>query len=177
VAEPLILAVDPGARETGIVLVEGDRLLRHAVVRRESGLDEGLVDPAHLRAVIGMAEGQLNMEGALGSAVVAVEALEGPNPHLGMTNAAGQIATAAVAGAVAGWAIVHGLEVVVVSPARHGSSSIRAYPKELQGEREGPAGTGILRHCRSAYDVALAARWWLKIKSRKTDAQGGNPVG
>jgi Holliday junction resolvasome RuvABC endonuclease subunit len=167
VAEPLILAVDPGARETGIVLVEGDRLLAHAVVRRASGLDEGLIEGEYLRKVT---DRLIEMARLLDDerTVVAVEAVEAPNPHLGMTNAAGQIATAAVAGAVAGWAVERGLEVVVVSPARHGSSSIRAYPKELQGSREGPAATGILRHCRSAYDVALAARWWLKIKSRNT---------
>jgi hypothetical protein len=162
-APPHVLGVDPGGRETGLVTVLGDRLIGHAVAIRETKIEpKACIDVFYLQEVLASIATLIaapELEGYLDA--VAIEAIDKPNPHMGITNVAGAIATGAVVGAVTAWASSIGLRVLLVETAGFGKSLLATYPAPLRGERE-VKGTGVLRHCRSAYDVALAARWYLR---------------
>lgn len=165
---PTILGVDPGARETGLVVVRGDELIGSDVIRAEGKLDpHNPVDPVYLRALRICLEALLGRAGVgHGLDAVAIENVAAPNPHLGMTNAAGIVAVGAVVGMLWSWAYDLGdpVPVMLIDTEGHGSSLLAGYPKDLQPTRGQGKGTDILRHARSAYDVALAARWYLRIE-------------
>lgn len=168
---PTILGVDPGARETGLVVIRGGDLLAHAIVIAGEKLDpRNPVDLGYLRKVLAGIEELLGSSG-VGHALdaVAIEAVGAPNPHLGMTNVAGIVALAAVIGAISAWAGDLGdpVPVLLIEPDGHGKDPLRAYPPTLVGPREARGG-GILRHCRSAYSIALAARWYLKTGAARS---------
>jgi hypothetical protein len=159
------LAVDPGARETGIVLVRdpdraGEALLHHQVLARAD--NEAVHDYArrivHRLADLGL--DRLDQPELL----LAVEGVVAPNPHLGTVGVGHQQDTAVVFGAVVGWAF----HAVVVRPGRHGKHPLAAYPPQLVGPREkGPYGSSSnpLRHCRSALDVARAAPRFARLQA------------
>lgn len=159
-----ILGVDPGARETGLVLARGRDLLGHdVVIGAEKITARGCpIYGTYLHQVVAAMDELLERAGLLAPAVVAVESLRPPSPHMGLTNVAGAMATAAVIGAVVEWANKRLLELLLVEPAELGKSPLQAYPAELRGVRE-TKGTGILRHARSAWDVTLVARYQLRV--------------
>lgn len=169
-----ILGVDPGARETGLVLTYGDRLLGHRLAIAPDVLDmRNPVDPVYLELVIATTEELLDETATeavtpSGADLLAIEAVHPPNGHLGMTNVAGALGLAAVTGALIGWAQGEDLPVMAIDTDGHGQGPLLGYPKDLVGPME-KKGTGVLRHCRSAYDVALAARWHLNVqRGRRT---------
>lgn len=136
-----VIGVDPGGQHTGIVVVEDGRLTAKSLIGRDA--NETIEDYARYvaRHVAGQADGRL----------VAVEGVRRPSPHLGMIDVTGLLDAAVVLGAV----VASCDPVMVVPPAGHGSGPLMAYPAELVGPNE-PAGTGRLKHCRSAWDVAHA---------------------
>jgi hypothetical protein len=149
------LAVDPGARETGAVVVQDpdtsvEELLHHEVVAR---YDNEAVWAYGLRLV----ERLTAIRWGFGdTSQVAVEGVVAPNPHLGVVSVGYQQDTAVVFGVLVGWR--HG--VTVVRPGRHGKHPLATYPRALVGPRENGAygsSSNPLRHCRSALDVARAA--------------------
>lgn len=146
-ANSVVLAIDPGSRETGIVVRRARDLLAHAtVVRRtppgtyptSADIDEVLSTVAGLRD-----DHRPHL--------FAVEGLVEPNPRMGMTNVKGIIGTALVAGAV-----LAVFDCVVVEPDGHGSHPPALYPEPLRPTRGKGAGRDSLRHCRSAWDIAHA---------------------
>jgi hypothetical protein len=151
-----VLGVDPGGRTCGLVLRDSDTLVDHqTVVRDRESLD------GWCRRVVTVAG---NMAANLHVDLVAVEGLNDPTPHMGTTSVRGLIDTSAVIGALVCWASHPDAPgVVLVPPARHGRAAeglgraglVAAYPG-LVGPRE-TSGTGELRHCRAAWDVAGAA--------------------
>jgi hypothetical protein len=155
--EPMtaVLGVDPGGRATGIVCCFGPDLAHHEVCTRTEGdpIDAWIADMVAdvRRAALGMS----------GLDCIAVEGVVRPgvwhNGRRQMIDPVSLFDTAAVMGAVIGFAHVYGYQVTVVRPRGNGAAPREAYPAVLWGVREGPAGTGKLRHCRSAYDVAQAA--------------------
>lgn len=164
-----ILAVDPGARETGLVVVSNDTLLAHDVVVAGDKLDpRHPVDLDYLKLVRARIETLLGAAG-VGHAldVVAVEDVGAPEPHLGMTNAAGIVAVGALIGYLASWAddLTDPVPFLKIAPDGYGGSMLRTYPGELVGPLE-TKGKGILRHARSAYDIALAARYYANLDAR-----------
>jgi hypothetical protein len=139
-----VLAVDPGGAESGIVVRDRDDLLWHAVLlRKRRPLVPYLLDV--VAATVDAAD-------STSPTIVAVEGVNEPNPHMGMTSVRGLIDTAAVLGALLGqWP-----HAIVVDPAGHGSGPLGAYPPRLVGAQE-QRGAGLLRHARSAWDLAQAA--------------------
>jgi len=116
-----------------------------AVVTRDT---EGLwPDSGYLIEVRDTVAAALDIAG--GDAVIAVEGVVNPSPHLGLSNPGGIIAAGMVLGAV----LVGHPDAVLVRPGRHGSQALNSYPSELIGPRE-TTGAGKLRHARSAWDVA-----------------------
>lgn len=149
-----VVAIDPGFRATGVVARRGNEVLDHGVVSRD---DEGPPSAAYVGLVLQrVSDARRAFAGSGGNradVLVAVEGVVKPNPHLGLTDMTGVLGAAVVLGGVlAIWP-----DAVVVRPGGHGKAGQLAYPRELWGPNEGPAGGGWRRHCRSAWDVSIAA--------------------
>jgi hypothetical protein len=161
------VGVDPGGRDTGIVLRLGGECFGAFVVTRtgEPGTDLAdweAGDWAHyLGEILGTVAllvaraAKLPRAGA-NPARVAVEGLTNPGGR-----AHGQVAPIrpidlAATGLVLGAVVTAHPTATVVAPGGHGSGPTIAYPAELVGSRE-RAGRGRMRHARSAWDVAGAA--------------------
>lgn len=157
-----VLGVDPGGRDTGIILVDGARVAGRSV--RSSG--ELLpVDQGYIQAVLVEIDGLVAGVSTPGEVVVCVEGVTRPSWHVqasasrgAAANPTGLIAAAVVLGAVLG----RFPGAVVVAPGGNGSRPLGAYPVGLvsEGERrksgwELRVGSGKLRHQRSAWDVAF----------------------
>lgn len=154
-----ILGIDPGGRTTGLA-VQGHNAIAHATV-----VNPGVVLPppreylqAVIKAALALADDQ-NVD------LIAVESVRRPNWHAGgaAANPTGLLGTMGVYGAALAydWPV----PVVAVPPLRNGSKPLGSYPEHLvsDGERRKSGwqlrvGSGQLRHARSAWDVALAAR-------------------
>lgn len=149
VTAPVVVGVDPGGASTGVVVRHGSRLVDGCTLHRDTQ-----TTPAYLAEVAAAVLGYVSVHHAT---VVAVEDTVPPNPHLGVSNPAGIIATAQVLGAV----LLAVPDAVLVPPAGHGRRSsgrvelLARYPVELVGVRE-QHGTGGMRHMRSAWDIAAA---------------------
>ena len=143
----VVLGVDPGAMSTGLVVRQGDALGAHTTVVRQARWSRAEWIEAVLDAVV---------SASAGVELVCVEDVNTPTPALRkkLIDPTPLLDTAAIAGAVAGWAWSGPLDVVWVPPYHNGHGHRSAYPPALWGPREGDAGTGVLRHCRSGWDVA-----------------------
>jgi hypothetical protein len=148
VTEPVV-GVDPGGTYTGVIARHGPRLLYGATVTRDGTVPDYLVEVC---ATIDRAVDAVHRELNTASPGVAVEDLNEPTPHLGLTNLKGLIGAAQVLGAV----LCTHPDAVIVAPGGHGSAPLATYPPALVGDRE-VVGTGKARHMRSAFDVAGAA--------------------
>ena len=173
----MTIGVDPGGRHTGIVLRHSDQLVRWMLIRRATPLDAYLEEV--VAAVVEM-YAYAPTVGIGGPILVAVEDLNDPNPHMGVTAVRGIIDTAQVIGALSVT-----LPIVRIPPGRHGSAPLAAYPTALRGARE-LVGKGKLRHVRSAWDVAGTVRSMEMLTGKlashsnsfvkSPDPQGRNPA-
>ncbi len=161
---PVVIGVDPGGATTGVVARRGSDVLAACSISSSDHETLG----AYLEEVLVAVVGYRDTHAAAG---VAVEDALPPNPHLGISNPAGIIAAAKVLGAVVGLIP----DAVIVRPGRHGAPAANRrelearYPAELIGARE-TKGTGALRHVRSAFDVAGAAAFELRTRTRTRKA-------
>lgn len=146
--------MDPGCRQTGLVVCDGSRVVAHEVIERKDHAPLPGVD--YLRLVAGKVR-------AYPHDWLAVEGVAAPNPHLGVVSVDGVLGAAMVLGAAVGGDPHH---VAIVPPGGHGSLPLAAYPPELVGPRE-KSGGGVLRHCRSAYDVVVHARRLQLLRERR----------
>lgn len=139
-----IVGIDPGARETGIIVREQDTLCGATIVSFASG--ETLHD--YLSNVLSTIRDYA-------PEVIVLEDLVSPTFHATqrLINAYGVIGTAIVIGAVLA---IHP-HTVLVPPASYGAMPLASYPDALVGVRESK-GRGVLRHARSAWDISYATR-------------------
>jgi hypothetical protein len=148
-----VVGVDPGGASTGFVAIDGHGVPIHATLVIA---DHGVND-AYLGEVIDTLEVIVDrVNDSLGMPLVALEDVVHPNPHMGLANMDGLLATAQVLGALRGHLIASEVALVLVRPGGHGSAPLRSYPRQLVGERE-RKGSGRYRHLRSAYDIARTA--------------------
>jgi hypothetical protein len=158
VPDPLVLGVDPGSKFCGLALVRGrDDLVAWYLLERPEGQDIRVwVEECCLRAKKLAEACAVHWRANL----VAVEAVNTPQSHINgkrrLNSPESLIGTAAVMGGIIAWAASEGFPSVLVPPGGNGDGPREAYPAELWGAREGPAGTGKLGHVRSSYDCALA---------------------
>jgi hypothetical protein len=140
-----VLGVDPGGKWTGMVLRAhtGDVIVNVLGIRDDD-------EPIHEYGAA-MRETLFELGDGHQIDAIALEGLTEPNPHMGMINVGGLLDTAVVYGAIGAWPWP--VPVYIVEPGGHGSAPLAAYPGELIGERE-KKGTGVLKHCRSAWDIA-----------------------
>lgn len=184
----VIVGVDPGARSTGVVVIDTaaddrhgnralPRLLARCTVLRDPAEPMLEVSDLYLGDVLGIIRDATN--GALGRDaggldplrvdVIAVERVTAPTGFAGgkrhTLDPAPIMATCVVLGAIIGraWAPA---ELVTVRAGARGQGPAAAYPPELldRGGRVAPAGKR--RHERSAYDVARAAPARLALARR-----------
>jgi hypothetical protein len=142
----VIVGCDPGGRWSGVVVRDGDRLVYACLVTRESELMA-----VHIGETLATVQVALEFAGA--DAVLAVEDVNEPSPHMGTISVRGLLGTAQVLGGVLGrWP-----NAIVVAPGGHGSGPLRSYPACLVGARE-KSGSGRFKHLRSACDIAGSVR-------------------
>lgn len=156
----IILGIDPGGAATGMVLREHAGVHAYAVIERKK-----LPELDYLRSV---AEAIVPLTGHIDH--VAIEGLVAPSPYINGKKQLIRPEHVMNVSVTYGWILsvlvnVLDLEPIIVPPNGHGSRHEalgldvrRLYPAELIGSREGPAGTGILRHARSAWDIAGSVR-------------------
>lgn len=150
-----VVGVDPGCRETGIVVRTGETVDYACLVISD---EEGIPTHAYIDEVVETVR-ELVVEDRL----LAVEGLvvphgRRPDGEAGIMNVKGILGTAAVYGAIVGCFP----EAIVVPPERHGSAPLAVYPHSLVGPRE-TKGKGKYRHVRSAFDIAGAV--WEQVAS------------
>lgn len=165
---PRILGVDPGSRTTGLCVITADgTVIEHDLV--ENTAEQRFPAPrAYLKATL-MRAHDLVLEHD--PEVLAIETIRRPNWHMKGRAAADPsdlLATAQVLGAIQShhWPRC---KVASIAPRRNGSRPMGLYPPALvtDGERRKPGwearcnGSSLLRHIRSAYDVAIAGREYL----------------
>jgi len=156
-----VVGVDPGARETGVVLSIDGQLIEWEVVRRDHATALLNVPRAYLERIndkIG-AYIDLALRSECADVVVAIESVTVPNVHHNgkrqVLSPEGPMATALVYGAVFGqnWTA----SVVSVEPGGNGSLPFTSYPEALR-PKDGGKGSDVKRHVRSAWDVARKAK-------------------
>lgn len=167
-----VVGVDPGEAATGVVTRRGNDVAAQQVIRsgRIHGGRHVIVSHDYLAQVLAAVNSQVvqsvRRTGQLPA--LAIEGLNAPSPHMGTINPRTLIASGVVLGAVLGL-YGHPIgeplveRVVIVPPGSHGSQPVAAYPQQLSSPAERKRGPlhvagGNLRHARSAFDVAGAAR-------------------
>lgn len=171
----IVVGVDPGGADTGIVIRRGDLLVWRATTHRR---DQPL--KAYLAAVVrDLADsivGAREFVSDAGGWLLAVEDVVEPKPQIRITNVRGLLDTAIVLGAVLdsvlvltvacglGATIDEEMPSVIVRPGRHGQGPLAAYPEELRPTRGRGMGKDKLRHMRSAWDIAASGldQWRLE---------------
>jgi len=159
-----VLGIDPGGAHTGLCVRVGQNVVGQAVVaapdvQSPHGM---LCSPAYLAVI----REQVLDAVERGVDLIAVEGVRRPNPHMNRSNGKSiidpgpLIATGIVLGAVTELAAFLAIPVEWVPPGKNGSNPLYAYPEHLVsvGERRHGlsrvGGSSLLRHVRSAYDVA-----------------------
>ncbi|ABS03235.1 hypothetical protein [Kineococcus radiotolerans] len=158
-----VVGIDPGGASTGIVVRHRNAYVAHAVIESDKaeritypGLEQ-LPAPGY---IVRITEALQDLTRGLDVRIYAIESVRAPSWHMGGAKSPMHpkdlIALGAIAGAVTGALVTTGADVMFVPPAGNGSRPLRSYPPELVGAREVKGG-GILRHARSAWDVAGTA--------------------
>lgn len=150
-----VVGVDPGGRQTGLVIRAGDKLVDACVLKREG--DEKLPTPGYLTEVFLGVDDYLERAGF--DAILAVEGLVHPEPHMDLVNVLGLVGTGMVlAVVIAMWP-----DAVVVRPRGHGDLPPLAYPEPLRPRARRLGGES--KHARSAWDIAGAGRFQARVKA------------
>jgi hypothetical protein len=181
------IAVDPGARSTGVTARFGRLLLGWRVIDRhvvEPGVDRPGV--ATMEAVVAAVAELAEPHGGVTRVQVAAEDVDPPSAwidgKLRITDVEPILRAAEVLGYVE--AAYPGL--VRVSPGKHGSQPLITYPRELVTDREAASAdrrhawhseagqSALIRHARSAWDLAGAAALQSRIELSSTRRVGAN---
>jgi len=156
----IVIGLDPGGRWSGGVVRRGDDVTDFIVIECTAPR-HGIATMDYARDVSRWAVARLAEAQALDDEVlVGIEGLRPPAKHregteLRNLNPTGLMGT----GLVFGHLCTVFPAAVEVPPGGHGRQMLAAYPACLVGPREKRADSqGILRHARSAYDIAGAAR-------------------
>lgn len=168
----LVIGVDPGARNTGVVVTDGEiPILSSTLVRKdeETPFDYALRVAHIVNDVIDDYEvGVAGVEKVTMPTGFSRGGVRGASP----INPGSLVMTGVVVGTVIRMLSEHDLDVVMVHPRGNGSRNLTQYhpslkgrrPKWLAGSSQG-AGRG---HEQSAYDIALKA-----MSTHRSESQGG----
>ncbi len=154
-----VLGVDPGARHTAMVVVDGEKNVVYAAT-----LEREADEPVHMFAVrCGMEADMLTTKYFCGE--VKVEGVVSPKGFAkgkkSFVNPKFVLDLGVVFGGVVGVLTGFHRPLTVVKPGKNGSHGLDSYPVELRGRRPvrlaGVTLGGSRRHERSAFDVAVRA--------------------
>jgi hypothetical protein len=160
------VGVDPGAKDTGIVLRAGRDLVLAQVVSNPGYRqhDPSSVGADYLGAVVDAVIAAYT-EGGEGTGI-AVEGVTRPCPHLGLTDPSDIIGSGLVLGAV----LLTWPDAVVVPPGGNGSGLLATYPDGLVTDAERRRGmnraagqSAQIRHCRSGWDVSIQGQAMARV--------------
>lgn len=154
----IVIGVDPGGRWTGLVvrdlaLAGHDQLVALQVYERPRGAGRAVPGADYLTAVL-----EWIASWFVDGAMVAIEEATAPTGFRDGERAPITPGSLIGLGAVYGAVVGRYPNTVVVPPGGLGQGPLRAYPPALVGSRETTGSGGRLRHARSAWDVAGAAR-------------------
>jgi hypothetical protein len=162
------IGVDPGARYTGVVG-------HHEGVATWTVIDREHHGQRYLEAIEQAIHDAWN-DLASFSPGVAIEDVNAPSPHMGLARPADLIAL----GRVIGYLQRAFPAALLIPPNKHGSRPWGTYPRELLTAREWTnaqakplaiAGqSSLMRHVRSAYDVAQAAPMAARLHAARRPA-------
>ena len=155
-----IVGVDPGGKHTGIVVRTPEGLHRWTLITRTSPLDWYLgeiVDAVTETRDFARNLILLDNHTDFRLPTLAVEDLNPPAPQMGIISVRALLDTAQVIGAIAGRYVI-----TRIPPGGHGSAPNAAYPEALQGPP-----TGKMRHVRSSWDIAGAARTLIRQEAAR----------
>lgn len=153
------VGIDPGGRDTGIVVRRGNDVVTAWVLRRDT--NGVLPDAAYLNEVLDVVADSItaSTEATGETPMVCVEGVREPSWYMGgkpsPANMGGLMATCMVLGAV----LSTFPDAEVVPPARHGAAHPNAYPAPLRPTRGSGKGHDRRRHTRSAWDVTQSVLW------------------
>lgn len=165
------LGVDPGAIDTGIVLLEDGRYVTHCTVSVERMLVP-VADPDYLDQVWSALDLVTSHLAADELVLVAVEGLVKPTGQMGKIDPTPFGAMGGVIGTIQAWARTNHVGYILVRPGGWGSGHPSEYPRQMHDPRGAckqgrlemrcnpacAAKKGTERHARSAYDVAREGR-------------------
>lgn len=171
----LVVAIDPGAKRTGIVARQGDQLLADRICERRDGEP---IDVYALRGSQAVIDVAVEAKGDLVLVdVLAVEAYNPPTPQMGTVALESVVDTAYLVGWLHADVADITVRPVLVPPGQHGRALFGTYPETLVTDREKrrrnwrlqPAGRSApTSHARSAWDVAGAAAQQHRTQPRRT---------
>lgn len=152
-ADRAVVGVDPGSRNVGLVVRQGQALLRGTVLVRDD--EPKIPGVAWLREVRSVVQEYRTVAcQADPEFLLAIEGLNDPIPQMGIVAVAYLIGTAMVFGDL----VDRYPGTVVVPPGKNGAGPLEAYPPPLRLPPKART-----KHARSAWDVAGAAptlaRW------------------
>lgn len=158
---PLIVGVDPGARETGVIARCGNVLRAATLVTKAAGAD---TFDAYLTEVLEVAAG---MARTLHAVAIAVEDVTAPTGFADGERHPITLGPLLLTAQVLGAVRVSLTGVIVVDAGGNGSSPIELYPSELVGPLERVGKYGKRRHLRSAWDIAARGALELRANVRR----------
>jgi hypothetical protein len=152
----VIVGVDPGGQETGIVVRCGDTLLDTSLLRRDANDTLGV----WVRSCVNEVERLVRTSHA---SLVAVESIVQPTWHV-------RERVISIGGLLWAQAVVGGLlvafpDAILVPPNSHGVSPLGTYPRAIVGPNE-RRGCGKARHLRSAWDIAAFGERMVELAQR-----------
>lgn len=160
----VLLGIDPGAMETGIVLLVDEEVTRASVVKRNRQPSRG----AYVTEIISTVKDFL---GKTKNPTVCVEDVVKPKPFYrgkqSFVNVSSIIDTSIVLGAI----LAHYPKAVVCPPGHNGQGELASYPPLLIGKHEKSGKSAVRRHVRSAYDCCLTVIAEQKIQERAQHAE------
>lgn len=179
-----VVGIDPGGRYVGLVVREGEELIRAEVLDRRKLEAAGVIladEPtAWALQVVGRIlaiELRADVAELAGRApVVAVEGVRAPSPHVrrrdgnALTNVTGLLDTAIVLGAI----VARFPSAIVVPPAANGAGPDLAYPPGIRSGTRGLGGPPV--HARSAWDVAGSAPYFARVRAATIPARSRGNV-
>lgn len=153
----LIVGVDPGARYTGVVVCDGERVLHASTLVRP----EEMKSPTEWALVV-VGQVQRILADFPSSIPMGVEGISDPKGFQNGKHAAINPKDIIRAGIVLGAVVATWPHAVIIKPGNNGSRAYSKYPAELVGRRPGDLpgssqGAGTRGHEQSAYDVATKA--------------------
>ncbi len=163
------VGIDPGSRNTGFIVIQGEAVLYSATLKRDdvmTAVEYGYYVVDEVKAVINTLDALKENKLRIG-----IEGISDPkgfqNGKRSPINPKDIIRAGIVVGAIS--VALREYSPIIIPPGGNGSNHASQYPPSLQGRRPSDlpgsgGGSGTRNHEQSAYDVAVKANEQFKLK-------------